>query len=160
MDTKPGSENLSTGDVIKKTEADLLAFSGSPTTVENKKIILDAFATKCLSISGACKVAGIHYNTFYLWTDPNSSMYDALFAAEVVKARETGVDVVEDRLLKATAGKGKAAVTAQIFTLKCRRRAIFGDKAQLEVRGDFTLRDLMLIAATPETKTPEGSGSA
>jgi hypothetical protein len=85
------------------------------------------------NISRAADVAGVHRNSYYDWrrTDPD-------FAAEADAVIEAVTDNVEQALAN-RASEGKD-VTAMIFWLKCRRRAVFGDNVKHDVDGKLIVQ--------------------
>lgn len=97
-------------------------------THEKQQAILDALREKP-SFSAACRKAKISRQTFYRWRHD-----DPAFDAAVLKAREEGLDALEDAL--ATRGM-QNDTTAAIFLLKSHRREVYGDRQHIEHSGEI-----------------------
>lgn len=78
-------------------------------------------------MSAACRKAKVSRVAFYQWRHD-----DPEFDADVLAAREEGLDALEDALI--TRGL-KNDTTAAIFMLKSLRREVYGDRATLEHTG-------------------------
>lgn len=92
---------------------------GTTFTPEKEQAVLDALRERP-SFAAACRKAHISRRTFYNWREQFPE-----FNAAVLKAREEGLDALEDALVD----RGqKHDTTAAIFLLKSHRRAVYGEK--------------------------------
>jgi hypothetical protein len=99
-------------------------------TPEKEERILCALRERPV-FSYACKKARIAKSAFYAWRHD-----DALFDQAVEDARQEGLDALEDALMD----RGlETSDTAAIFMLKSHRRAIYGDRATVNV--NVTIRE-------------------
>jgi hypothetical protein len=108
----------------------LVAFVANITirTPEKRQAILAALRERP-SFSAACRKAKISRFAFYSWRHDEPE-----FDADVLTAREEGLDALEDALV--TRGL-KNDTTAAIFMLKSHRREVYGDRQQIEHSGEI-----------------------
>jgi transposase-like protein len=93
---------------------------------EKRQIILDALEENP-NFASACRKARISRPTLRKWRDA-----DPVFDQQVLAARESGLDALEDALVVRAK---KSDTTAAIFLLKSHRRSIYGDKVETTLSG-------------------------
>jgi hypothetical protein len=91
-------------------------------TESAKKKALDGYVRRG-TVTAACKEAKIARRTWYDWIEK-----DQKFAQAVEDAYEQVTDEIEECLLDKIRG---GDTQATIFALKSRRRAVYGDKAEM-----------------------------
>lgn len=103
-------------------------------TLEKRRELFLAALYKVPNVTKAAAVAGVTRQTTYLWRDA-----DAAFAALWDDALESSMDALEEALTMAGIRlDSPAAVTAGIFILKSRRRAVFGERIEQHHTGSMS----------------------
>lgn len=98
-----------------------------------------------VSITKACEAANVAVSTFWIWRNE-----DEEFNNQVLEAKDSRVDIVEDELFENTQSikdkDGKIVqrgnVLAQIFFLKNRSRGRWKDRQEIEHSGKVDLSNL------------------
>jgi hypothetical protein len=111
-------------------------------TPEKGQAILAALREKP-SFAAACRKARVSRSIFYDWRHE-----DPAFDAAVIKAREEGLDALEDALVTRGA---KNDTTAAIFMLKSLRRSIYADRLEHTGEGGAPL-EIILTRVTRESR--------
>lgn len=117
-------------------------------TRQHKKAFLLAFA-ECGSITEAALAAEVDRTSHYLW------MKDPKYAGAFQEAQDRAARMLEDEAVKRARTGGSD--TLLIFLLKCRNRAVFGDRHAYEHSGPdgkalipFEALDALFRSAPPE----------
>jgi transposase-like protein len=99
-------------------------------TEEKRTLVLRALVAG-YSLTKAAEAAGIARSALHRWKDE-----DPEFQEEILDAIEAGTDRLEDEALRRALDSSD---TMLIFTLKARRREKWGDKQQIDHKGDLNV---------------------
>lgn len=109
--------------------------------VAAKREFLDALA-KTGNISQSAAIARVQRKTVYVWRED-----DVEFAASWFDCEEAGVDALEAEAKRRALESSDVLL---IFMLKSKRRAIFGERQQIEHTGTLTMAEMRTLLREAE----------